>query len=163
MGQIGEQRGGINPVTGLAIPGPTFSRTFVSDERCEQHVGHKHNYDHTTVICRGRALLTISEEKLDGSLEVIGEREYAEFAEIPVKARLHHTIKDVTPPISDRDKALVAEVCACPGLSSEAKELVLSMQKRIDSQLLAYKCMYPHRDFNGLVSQDFTGNGSAYV
>lgn len=62
---------------------------------CEAHHGHEHNYDHTTIIIRGRVTVLYRYAK-DGQ-EVEGEsEEFGPGETIHIRAKVRHTIKALT-------------------------------------------------------------------
>ena len=76
----------------LAIVGPIGVRRFTLEKVCESHEGHSHNYDHTTIVIRGRVKVAYRYER-DGQL-IDGEtREYAAGEYFVCLAKVHHTIK----------------------------------------------------------------------
>jgi quercetin dioxygenase-like cupin family protein len=80
----------------LALVGPIGVRRFHLEKVCETNEGHQHNYDHTTIVVRGRLKIVKKYEK-DGSIieEDAGEFDAGEL--IHVKANVHHTIKALEP------------------------------------------------------------------
>lgn len=108
----------------LTIVGPIGIRQHVLEHVCNESVGHKHNYDHTTIIIRGRVKVTYSYEK-DGVIVEGESREFGQGEAIFIKANVNHTIKAL------EDNTV-------------------------------YHCVFSHRDFDGLVSQVYTGNTQAY-
>lgn len=109
----------------LVILGPIGKRTHLLEEACQENVGHTHNYDHVTMVIRGRVRVTYRYMR-DGQ-EVTGEsREFGAGEDILIKADVMHTIKALEPNT-------------------------------------VYKCVFSHRDFDGLVTQIYQGNDRAYV
>ena len=108
----------------LAIIGPIGVRRHVLEHVCEESQGHEHNYDHTTIVIRGRVKVTYSYPK-DGEIVQGESREFEAGECIEIKANVHHTIKAL------EDNTV-------------------------------YLCVFSHRDFDGLVTQKYAGNASAY-
>ncbi len=96
--------------------GPLGIRPFEFASVCESHVGHQHNYDHTTIVICGRVRVFY----LDQDPQEYGPGEY--FA---VPAKVFHTLKALEPNTK-------------------------------------YLCVFSHRDFDGLVTQEYVGNPDAY-
>lgn len=105
----------------FGIVGPIGIRRFVAEKRCVAYEGHSHNYDHTTVVVRGRIRVTVER---DGASELLGE--FAQAGAVEIKAGLVHTIK----PLDDDT---------------------------------VWLCIFSHRDFDGLVTQEYHGNLKAYA
>lgn len=105
----------------LAITGPVGYRRYVLEKECEESIGHKHNYDHTTQVLRGRIRVTATDD--DG--KVLGVQEYGWGEKVLIPASLHHTIKALEPNT-------------------------------------VYECLFSHRDFDGLITQRYVGNDTAY-
>lgn len=78
------------------LTGPIFARRFTLERKCEQNVGHSHNYDHSTLVLHGRVLV-ISHEEVDGKLVEIERQEYSQGEYCPMPAYRHHTIKSLEP------------------------------------------------------------------
>lgn len=81
---------------GLTLVGPVGIRGFHLEKLCETSEGHQHNYDHTTIVIRGRLKVTYRYEK-DGQ---IVEGESAEFGQneaFVIKAKVFHTLKALEP------------------------------------------------------------------
>lgn len=79
----------------LAIIGPVGIRPMHLERACETNVGHEHNYDHTTIILRGRVKVLYRYVK-DGQ-EIEGEsEEYGQGETIHIRAKVRHTIKALT-------------------------------------------------------------------
>lgn len=77
---------------GLAIIGPIGARKFTLEKKCELNEGHQHNYDHVTIVIRGRVLVKYSYE--DAGQKIEGEsREFEAGEIITIKANVSHTIK----------------------------------------------------------------------
>lgn len=109
----------------FSIIGPIGTRDFVLDKICEESVGHEHNYDHITLVIRGRLRIKYSYTENDKLVE--GEsRDYSQGEKILIKANVRHTVKAL------EDNTL-------------------------------YTCIFSHRDFDGLVTQNYLGHGKAYV
>lgn len=108
----------------LNVIGPIGSRTFVLAGVCEESVGHEHNYDHVTIVIRGRLRVSYSFEEGGKAVEGVS-REFGPGDEVLVKAGVRHTLKALEPNT-------------------------------------VYKCVFSHRDFDGLVTQTYQGNAGAY-
>ncbi len=79
-------------MTDVAIRGPIGTRTFHLQKKCETSEGHQHNYDHVTLIIRGRLKVTYSYIR-DGQ-KVEGEsREFGPGDDVIIKAEVFHTLK----------------------------------------------------------------------
>jgi hypothetical protein len=78
------------------LSGPVFSRRFVLEHQCQESVGHAHNYDHSTLVLRGR-ILVISHEHRGEELIEVGRQEYGWGERCPMPAHRHHTIKALEP------------------------------------------------------------------
>lgn len=76
----------------LAIVGPLGIRRFELDKKCETNEGHKHNYDHTTIVIRGGIKVIYSYEK-DGKLIEGESAEFRQGQAIAIKKDVLHTIK----------------------------------------------------------------------
>lgn len=79
----------------LQIIGPIGYRPFQLARKCEENVGHKHNYDHVTYLLRGSVRVTYKFVNNDGR-EVEGSREFSAPDRILIKAEVEHTIKALT-------------------------------------------------------------------
>jgi quercetin dioxygenase-like cupin family protein len=80
----------------LDILGPVGIRQFDLAEVCHESQGHEHNYDHVTVVTRGRLRVTYSWE--EGGQTVTGQsREFAAGERLLIKAKVRHTIKAMEP------------------------------------------------------------------
>lgn len=109
----------------VAIIGPVGIRQMHMERECHAHSGHEHNYDHTTIIIRGRVKVLYRYVK-DGQ-EIEGEsEEFCQGETIHIRAKVRHTIK------------------------------------ALEDNTLWY-CVFSHRDFDGLVTQEYVGNQAAYV
>jgi len=109
----------------VAIIGPIGVRQFTLEKICEESVGHEHNYDHVTMVVRGR--IRVKYSYLNGDQLVEGEsREFGPGDDVLIKANVRHTIKALEPNT-------------------------------------VYKCVFSHRDFDGLVTQNYVGNELAYI
>lgn len=82
MSQVGEHRSG-----------PIMARRFVAEKACEAHEGHTHNYDHTTLVLRGRILVIFKEKNAAGEYVEVSRQEYGWGERAPILAHRHHTIK----------------------------------------------------------------------
>lgn len=105
----------------LAISGPVGFRRFVLEKVCESGVNHKHNYDHTTFVHRGKVRISI----VDDNEVVLASREYEAGSFVHVPANQRHIVKALEPNT-------------------------------------VYFCVFSHRDFDGLVTQEYHGNDRAY-
>lgn len=75
----------------LAIEGPVARRKFVLEHKCQESVGHTHNYDHSTVVVCGGIRVTIR-DSADGP--VVSEQEYYPGSDLVFIANnKYHTIK----------------------------------------------------------------------
>ena len=75
----------------LTIVGPVGIRPMHLAKACEANVGHEHNYDHTTIIIRGRVKVQYRYVK-DGQ-EIEGEtEEFGQGETIHIRAKVRHTI-----------------------------------------------------------------------
>lgn len=109
----------------VAIIGPVGIRQMHLEKTCEAHVGHEHNYDHTTIVIRGR-IKVLYRYVRDGE-EIEGESdEFGPGETIHIRAKVRHTIKALE-----------------------------------DGSL--WYCVFSHRDFGGLVTQEYIGNQAAYI
>lgn len=75
----------------LIIAGPVGIRPMHLDRACQQNVGHEHNYDHTTIVIRGRVKVLYSYMR-DGQLIEGESEEYAAGETIEIRAKVRHTI-----------------------------------------------------------------------
>lgn len=71
------------------INGPVFARRFVLDHKCQENAGHKHNYDHSTLVMRGRILVVAH----DDAGQELWRQEFGWGERCFIAAYLHHTIK----------------------------------------------------------------------
>lgn len=79
----------------LAIVGPVGIRRMHLEHACEANIGHEHNYDHTTIVIRGRVRVLYRYVR-DGQ-EVEGETaEFGPGETIFIRAKVRHTIKALT-------------------------------------------------------------------
>ena len=109
----------------LTVRGPVGVRRFHLAKTCQTNEGHKHNYDHVTIVIRGRVKVRYSYDH-DGQ-RIDGEsREFGAGEDFVVKAQVYHEVKALEPDT-------------------------------------VYLCVFSHRDFDGVVSQQYTGNDLAYV
>ena len=107
----------------VAINGPIARRRHVLEKKCQESVGHEHNYDHATIVVCGGIKVSIR-DTADGP--VVSERDYLPGSDpIFIAAKRHHTIKAL-----------------------------------FDNTV--YFCLFSHRDFGGMVSQEYMGNQAAY-
>lgn len=109
----------------LTLIGPVGIRRHLLERKCHENVGETHNYGHTTIIIRGRVMITYRQRQTDGTLIVTKTEEAAQGEAIFIAAELHHTLKA----LDDNTQ---------------------------------YMCVFSHRDFDGLVTQSYTGNIHAY-
>lgn len=109
----------------LALIGPVGIRRELLEKVCNESVGHEHNYDHTTIVIRGRLRITYHQLQADGSWAVSKVEEASQGAAVFIAAGLRHTLKA----LDDNTQ---------------------------------YMCVFSHRDFDGLVTQDYVGNVRAY-
>lgn len=80
----------------LAINGPLGLRRFRLEKTCDESVGHEHNYDHVTLVHRGR--LKVLYRYVKEGQEIVGEtREYEAGEFFTVKASVRHTLKALEP------------------------------------------------------------------
>ena len=77
----------------LSLIGPLGIRRELLEKICNEAVGHTHNYDHTTIVIRGRLLITYRQMQTDGTLIVTKTEEAAQGAAVFIAAELHHTLK----------------------------------------------------------------------
>lgn len=101
----------------LDLVGPLGIRTFELDKVCDVHVGHQHNYDHTTIVISGRVSILANGRELG----TFGPGEA-----VAIMANTHHTLK---------------------AIEAGTK----------------YLCVFSHRDFGGIVTQEYVGNPDAYA
>lgn len=81
-------------MTDLSIIGPIGVRKFELAEVCESNAGHQHNYDHVTIVVRGRIKVIYRYEQ--GGQVVEGEsREFGAGETVTIKANVHHTVKSL--------------------------------------------------------------------
>jgi quercetin dioxygenase-like cupin family protein len=80
----------------LAIIGPLGVRRFHLEKVCETNEGHKHNYDHVTLVIRGRIKVQYRYEK-DGQVVEGETKEFGPGEHLVVKAEVFHTIKALEP------------------------------------------------------------------
>lgn len=109
----------------LALVGPLGIRRELLEKTCQEAVGHEHNYDHTTIVIRGRLQITFHQLQATGEWVAVSVREYEQGSAIPILATVRHTIKA----LEDNTQ---------------------------------YMCVFSHRDFDGLVTQNYVGNSTAY-
>lgn len=76
----------------LAVVGPIGIRKHFLEKTCNVSEGHEHNYDHTTIVVRGRIKVTYS--FMQNGVKVEGESKEFEAGEaIFIKADVYHTVK----------------------------------------------------------------------
>lgn len=79
----------------LAIIGPVGIRPTHLAKACEANVGHEHNYDHTTIVIRGR--VKVLYRYMQDGREVDGESvEFGQGETIHIRAKVRHTITALT-------------------------------------------------------------------
>lgn len=109
----------------LTLTGPVGVRRFTADATCRAFEGHEHNYDHATVIVKGRVSISrrvvVHGETIDA-----GTTEHGVGDVVAIPAKMRHTIAALDD----------------------------------DTQ---YLCIFSHRDFDGLVTEVYTGNPAAYL
>lgn len=76
---------------GLELVGPVGIRQIHLEKQCESHQGHQHNYDHTTVIIRGRVKVQYRYEK-DGQTVEGESEEFGQGETIFIRKNVFHTI-----------------------------------------------------------------------
>src|SRR5262245_57708947 len=76
--------------------GPVGYRKFTLEKVCEANEGHKHNYDHVTIVIRGR-IKVLYRYKQDGKLVEGESKEFGPGEVVTIKAEVHHTIKSLEP------------------------------------------------------------------
>lgn len=133
-----------------SIIGPVAIRREVLEKICQESVGHTHNYDHTTIVIRGRLKIIyhegvpmtleereawVAERRAEGTTDVLDipthkwvekdRKEYSAGAAVFIAADIRHTLKAL-------------------------------------DENTQYMCVFSHRDFDGLVTQDYVGNAKAY-
>lgn len=69
--------------------GPVHPRRFHLAKTCHSSETHQHNYDHSTIVLRGRLLLITSDP--DGT--EVSRQEYGWGEWFDMKAYQHHTLK----------------------------------------------------------------------
>lgn len=74
------------------LAGPVGIRQFHAEKACVTHQGHEHNYDHTTIVIRGRLRVHYSYEK-DGQIVEGDTVEFGQGEMIHIKSRVRHTIQ----------------------------------------------------------------------
>lgn len=77
----------------LALVGPIGIRRELLEKTCQEAVGHSHNYDHTTIVIRGRLQITYRQLQTDGTYVVIKTEEAAQGSAVFIAAEVHHTLK----------------------------------------------------------------------
>lgn len=77
----------------LALVGPLGIRRELLEKTCQESVGHTHNYDHTTIVIRGRLQITYRQLQADGTYAVIKTEEAAQGSAVFIAAETHHTLK----------------------------------------------------------------------
>lgn len=77
---------------GLKITGPIATRAFDMPKACQAFDGHAHNYDHVTIVVRGRIKVSYSYEK-DGQTVTGESGEFGPGEMVTIKAGVRHTIK----------------------------------------------------------------------
>lgn len=75
------------------LAGPVLLRPTTLEKTCDSHVGHEHNYDHTTLVLSGRLRVLYRYVQPDGT-EVEGETDDLGPGEhVVVLAKVRHTLK----------------------------------------------------------------------
>lgn len=80
----------------LEIVGPVGIRKMHLEKTCDHHVWHEHNYDHTSVILRGRATVHFNYEENGKTVEGVSP-EFGPGEAIVIKAKTRHMIKSMEP------------------------------------------------------------------
>lgn len=75
-----------------AIKGPIGYRQFHLEKICQANEGHKHNYDHNTIVIRG-SLRVIYKDEVDGKIVETESRDYYQGEHIHIAKGKLHTIK----------------------------------------------------------------------
>ena len=75
----------------LALIGPVGIRSFTLEKACEANHGHEHNYDHTTIVIRGRLKVLYAYEKDGQTIEGESE-EFGQGETIHIRAKVRHTL-----------------------------------------------------------------------
>lgn len=149
-------------MSNLAIGGNVGRRRYILERHCEESVGHLHAYDHMTLVVKGGIRVTIRDTK-DGP--IISERDYWPGSEpIYIAANKYHTIKNITPKVTDDERLLWNNIIEYVGLMPIIGEKAAAYLKKkvILNETCIYFCLFSHRDFDGFVSQEFMGNMRAY-
>ena len=79
----------------VAIIGPIGIRPMHLAKQCEANKGHEHNYDHTTIIIRGRVRVLYRYAKDGHEIEDESD-EFGPGETIFIRAKVRHTIKALT-------------------------------------------------------------------
>ncbi len=109
----------------VTLIGPVGLRQFHLGHACESNKGHEHNYDHTTIVIRGRVKVLYEYTK-DGQTVTGESEEFGQGETIHIRAKVRHTL------VALEDNTI-------------------------------YMCVFSHRDFDGIVTEVYTGNQAAYV
>lgn len=80
----------------LIVNGPIAYRSFRLARVCEAHEGHTHNYDHATIVIRGRLKVRYRYER-DGQLIEGESQEFGQGDVVTIKAGVYHTLKALEP------------------------------------------------------------------
>lgn len=77
----------------LALVGPVGIRRELLEKTCQEAVGHTHNYDHTTIVIRGRLQITYHQLQTDGTWAVSKVEEASQGSAVFIAATVRHTLK----------------------------------------------------------------------
>lgn len=75
-----------------AIKGPVGYRQFVLEKTCNINEGHKHNYDHNTIVIRGSLRVTYKDE-IDGKVIESESRDFYQGEHVHIAKGRYHSIK----------------------------------------------------------------------
>lgn len=75
----------------VLIRGPVGMRKFQLDKACDSNQGHEHNYDHVTLVLKGRVKVEYSWTE-NGKLIEGESREFSAGEDIIIKAKVRHNI-----------------------------------------------------------------------
>lgn len=78
--------------TDLQITGPVARYAVRLDAKCDESVGHEHNFDHATFVMAGRVRVSRSRREGD-RLVPLDATEHDAGAVVAIPAGVHHTIK----------------------------------------------------------------------
>lgn len=79
-------------MTTFAITGPIGYRRHTIDKTCQSNQGHKHKFDHASIIIEGRVEVTF----YDIDDREIAKREFAKGGVVEVPANCKHLFKALT-------------------------------------------------------------------